>query len=223
MLADRIPVAREGVPFIGFPALAAVVFSLLGWEVMAVIALVITAFVLYFFRDPHRVVPGEEGAVVSPADGRVIEIAEDRGAALQEGDVVRISIFMNVFNCHVNRSPVAGVVKRIAYHPGRFHSADKAKALMYNEHNRLLVQHPAGAEVTVVQVAGLIARRIVCWAEEGDRLERGQRFGMIRFGSRLDVYLPASCSVEVKQGQKVRAGETVIARFGREHRAGKGE
>ncbi len=204
--------AREGVPFIGFAALASVIFSLLGWDAMAVIALVITAFVLYFFRDPHRVVPQDEGVVVSPADGKVIEISQGSETSLQGQDVTRISIFMNIFNCHVNRSPLAGEVKQIVYYPGRFHSADKAKALMYNEHNRLLIEHDSGLQVTVVQVAGLIARRIVCWAEPGDRLRRGERFGMIRFGSRLDVYLPNKCAVEVRKGQRVRAGESILAR-----------
>ncbi len=220
MQRDTIPVAREGVPFFGFPALAAVVFALLGWKIAAVIALVITAFVLYFFRDPARVVPQGEGLVVAPADGRVIEVTEDATGALQEGPTLRISIFMNVFNCHVNRSPVAGEVRRIVYYPGRFHSADKSKALMYNEHNRLLLATEAGRLVTVVQVAGLIARRIVCWAEPGDRLELGQRFGMIRFGSRLDLYLPADAQVEVEPRQRVRAGETVVARLGAAPAAG---
>ncbi len=213
MQPDKLPVAREGVPFVGFPALCTVVFALLGWKIAAVIALVITAFVLYFFRDPCRVVPQGQGLVVSPADGRVIEVVEDGTGALQDGPTRRISIFMNVFNCHVNRSPVSGTVERIVYYPGRFFSADKAKALMYNEHNRMLLETDDGRRVTVVQVAGLIARRIVCWAEPGDRLSRGQRFGMIRFGSRLDLYLPMDAEVIVGPGHRVRAGETVVARL----------
>ncbi len=211
MRPKRIPVAKEGMPFIGFCALASVVFGLLQWQIPAVIALAITAFVLYFFRDPQRIVPTGQGLVISPADGRVIEVVDGDEGSLQGSGVRRISIFMNVFNVHVNRSPVSGKVLKIAYRGGSFWPADKRRALVQNEQNSILIETQDGWKITVVQVAGLIARRIVCWAEEGDVLTRGQRFGMIRFGSRLDVYVPNDFSIRVKKGEKVWAGQSILA------------
>ncbi len=207
----RIPVAKEGVPFIGSAAFVTLVFSLLGWEIPAVVTLVITAFILYFFRDPERVVPHGPGLVVSPADGRVIEVADSAEGSLQGANVKRISIFMNIFNVHVNRAPISGVVKDRVYQQGTFFSADKKKALLQNEQSALLICGDNDLKVTVVQVAGLIARRIVCWAEVGDNLKRGERFGLIRFGSRLDVYIPAHLTVVVKKGDRVWAGQSVLA------------
>ncbi len=211
MRPERVPVAKEGWPFIFFAAGSSVIFALLQWEIPAVAALAVTAFVLYFFRDPERVVPDGKGLLVSPADGKIIEIVQAREGALSSQAATRVSIFMNVFNVHVNRFPVTGIVKRIEYQPGSFLPADKKNALIRNEQNRLLVEDELGYEITVVQVAGLVARRIVCWAETGDKLKRGQRFGLIRFGSRLDIYLPPQYSVCVKQGSRVWAGQTVVA------------
>ncbi len=205
--------AKEGLPFIFFAAGASVIFALLEWEIAAVAALAVTAFVLYFFRDPERVVPDGQGLLVSPADGKVIEIEQASEGAISRQAVTRVSIFMNVFNVHVNRFPVTGTVKRIEYQPGSFLPADQKKALIRNEQNKLLIADEAGNEITVVQVAGLIARRIVCWAETGDELKKGQRFGLIRFGSRLDIYLPPQYSVCVRQGRKVWAGQTIIAQL----------
>ncbi len=211
MRPERVPVTLEGVPFIAFGALLALVFAELGWSVWAVIALLVTAFVLYFFRDPERIVPVDPCLVVSPADGKVIEIVEGNEHALQEGPVWRISIFMDLFNCHVNRAPITGKVLKISYRPGRFFSADKKKALIQNEQSAMLMESESGQKLTVVQVAGLVARRIVCRADVGDKLTRGERYGMIRFGSRLDVYISKRAEIKVKQGQKVRAGESVLA------------
>jgi len=191
--------------------LASVVFGPLQWQIPAVVALAITAFVLYFFRDPPRIVPTGQGLVISPADGRVIEVTDGDEGSLQGSGVRRISIFMNVFNVHVNRSPVSGKVLKIAYRGGSFWPADKRRALVQNEQNSILIEAEDGWKITVVQVAGLIARRIVCWAEEGDVLTRGQRFGMIRFGSRLDVYVPNDFSIRVKKGDKVWAGQSILA------------
>ncbi|HID96628.1 MAG TPA: phosphatidylserine decarboxylase family protein [Thermodesulfobacteriaceae bacterium] len=212
MLPQRIPVAREGVPFILISALAAVIFALLNWEISAVTALAVTAFVLYFFRDPERIVPCEPGLVLSPADGRIIEIADSSDASLQGDSVRRISIFMNVFNVHVNRAPISGTVEQISYSSGSFFPADKKKAMLKNEQNALLLKGGDGFQVTVIQIAGLVARRIVCWAETGDNIRQGRRFGMIRFGSRLDVYIPDDAEILVHKGQKVQAGQSVLAR-----------
>ncbi len=212
MLSERVPIAWEGVPFWGFSAFTALVFALLGWEVPAVTALAVTAFVLYFFRDPERVVPGGPGLVVSPADGRVVEIVDACEGSLQGERVKRISIFMNVFNVHVNRSPVSGRVSKVEYHPGGFRPADRPKAVVSNERCALLVDADEGFQVTAVQVAGLVARRIVCRATEGDHLARGERFGLIRFGSRVDLYIPLEFDVCVERKERVRAGETVLAR-----------
>jgi phosphatidylserine decarboxylase len=211
MLPQHIPVAKEGLPFVGVAAFSAVVFALLEWSVPAVVALLITAFVVYFFRDPERIIPPGQGLVVSPADGRVIEVVDSSEGSLQGTDVRRVSIFMNVFDVHVNRVPISGTVAQICYRPGSFWPADRSKALLKNEQNALLLKGEDGVELTVVQVAGLIARRIVCWAEVGDTVKKGERFGLIRFGSRLDVYLPREVSIMVKRGERVCAGQTVIA------------
>ena len=213
MRPEQIPVAREGVPFIGAAALASVVFALLEWPVPAVAALAVTAFVLYFFRDPERVVPAEDNLIIAPADGRVVDIQVVDNPPLLGGSARRISIFMNVFNVHVNRSPVSGAVREISYMPGSFLPADREKAMMQNEQNALLIEDRHGRAITVVQVAGLIARRIVCRAETGDWLRRGERFGMIRFGSRLDCYVPTECRVLVSHGDKTVAGQTVLAEW----------
>ncbi len=203
--------AREGVPFIGAAALASVVFALLEWPVPAVAALAVTAFVLYFFRDPERVVPAEDNLIIAPADGKVVDIQVVDDPPLLSGSARRISIFMNVFNVHVNRSPISGAVRKISYKPGSFLPADREKAMIQNEQNALLIEDRHGRAITVVQVAGLIARRIVCRAETGDWLRRGERFGMIRFGSRLDCYVPPECRVLVSHGDKTVAGQTVLA------------
>ena len=213
MRPQQIPVAMEGVPFIGLAVLASMIFAILQWAIPAVAAFAVSAFVLYFFRDPDRIVPHEPDLVVSPADGRVIEVVEVESAPLLKGRARRISIFMNVFNVHVNRSPMSGTVQDIKYSPGTFIPADRERAMIQNEQNAVLLEDDQGRRITVVQVAGLIARRIVCRTETGDWLRRGERFGMIRFGSRLDCYLPLACDVLVKAGQRTTAGETVLARW----------
>ena len=212
MHPHRIPVAKEGVPFIGTVALVALIFALLDWSIPALLILTIAIFVLYFFRDPERVIPSGPGLVVSPADGWVIEVVEGSETSLQGKDVMRISIFMNIFNVHVNRAPIAGYVRKIVYQPGTFWPANRKRALFDNERNALLIQADDGMELTVVQVAGILARRIVCWAEVGDKLKRGERFGLIRFGSRLDVYVSRDVSILVKKGNRVWAGQTVLGK-----------
>jgi phosphatidylserine decarboxylase len=170
----------------------------------------VTACICGFFRDPDRVVPNAAGGVVSPADGKVIICEKVAESGFYQGDALKISIFMSVFNVHVNRMIHDGRIADAAYHPGRFFSANLDKASRENEHNALFVDTPAGQRLVIVQVAGLIARRIICGAQIGDELGRGQRFGMICFGSRLDVYLPPDTRPDVHTGQKVRAGTTLL-------------
>jgi phosphatidylserine decarboxylase len=210
MLVPKVPVASEGYPFIGFAAFLTVVLAILDYSGLAVLGIAATAFTLYFFRDPERFLPEKADAMVSPADGKIILIEEVADQSFTGGQALKISIFMNVFNVHVNRAPCEGTVDRVIYAPGQFYSADSAQGALHNEYCATLLTTPSGRQLAVVQVAGLIARRIVCWLEPQDRLQRGQRIGMIRFGSRVDLYLPRETSVQVTLGQKVTAGETII-------------
>jgi phosphatidylserine decarboxylase len=202
-------IAREGWPFLTIAVVAALVAtSLLGgwsWPFW-----VIALFVLQFFRDPPRTVPLQPNAVLSPADGRivVVEKAQDPYAGRE---ALKISVFMNVFNVHSNRSPVDGAITKVEYFPGKFVNADLDKASTENERNAVVVTADNGAVITFVQVAGLIARRILCYVNPGDKLARGQRYGFIRFGSRVDVYLPLTARPLVTVGQKVSATETILA------------
>ncbi len=210
MLTPQVPVAREGYPFIAFGAFCTLVLALLGLPVATVIAFIVTTFVLCFFRDPERFDPAEPDALVSPADGRVIQVEMVAENPFTEGEAQKISIFMNIFNVHVNRIPCSGKVEKILYKPGKFYSADSTKGGLENEYCAAVVATPHGKTVAFVQIAGLIARRIVCWLEPGDEVTRGRRFGLIRFGSRVDLYLPGEFAGIVKEGDKVRAGETIL-------------
>ena len=212
MRADKVPVAREGYPFILFAAWSSLLSALLQCESATLFFFIVTAFITWFFRDPCRIVPDDDHAFVSPADGKVILVDSVVDRRFFDQEVTRISIFMNVFNVHVNRIPYPGVVQRILFKPGRFYSADKEQALLHNEYCCLLLESDSGYCYGVVQVAGLVARRIVCRAEAGDRLQRGQRYGLIRFGSRVDLYLTRDVEVVARIGQKVKAGETILAR-----------
>ena len=205
-------VAREGWPYLGGAVAAAVlVGALAGWGWSAPLWLA-ALFVLQFFRDPPREVPDDPRAVVSPADGRIVAVEKARDPWL-ERDALKISVFMNVFNVHSNRSPVDGTVRRRWYHAGRFLNAALDKASLENERNALALRTADGIDVTCVQIAGLVARRILCYVEAGAALERGQRFGFIRFGSRVDVYLPPEAQAVAALGDKVYAAETVLARL----------
>jgi len=210
MKAAQIPVAKEGYPFILCIAFATLIFTLLEYEFIAVISLVLTAFVLYFFRDPERITPDAEDAVVAPADGKVILVEKIFDDRFLHEHVYKISIFMSVFDVHVNRLPFPGEVEKIQYAAGSFYAANTDQGGLANEHCAVVLSTPKNFRYAVVQIAGLVARRIVCWVEKGDTLGRGKRFGLIRFGSRVDIYLPQQMQVEVRSGQRVRAGETVI-------------
>lgn len=207
------PIARAGYPFIWAAALTTGTLALLGIVPLALLGLVATLFICAFFRDPDRAIPNGEGVLVSPADGKVVAIDTLKDSVHYEGACRRIGIFMNIFNVHVNRTPQEGAVTAVAYQPGRFMSADKAKASTDNEHNALTVKTESGREICFVQIAGLVARRIICHVQPGDRLSRGQRIGLICFGSRVDVYLPMDTEIQVKVGDKVRAGTSTIGAF----------
>ena len=207
------PIHPEGYPFIGGFAVVTLVLLWL-WPPIGWIGAIATAWCAYFFRDPQRVTPVREGIVVAPADGRVCQVAKvlpPRELELGERPLPRVSIFMSVFDCHINRSPIAGRIERIVYRAGKFVSADLDKASEDNERNAFVIVTGTGQRVAAVQIAGLIARRIVCFAREGDGLGAGQRIGMIRFGSRVDVYLPEGTRILSGEGQIAIAGETVIA------------
>jgi phosphatidylserine decarboxylase len=191
--------------------MATLTFALLDCWFMATVLLLVLFLVLNFFRDPERVVPQEPGVAVSPADGKVIKVETMRDPLTGE-DRTAICVFMNVFNVHVNRMPVAGRIARIAYFGGKFVNASFDKASTDNERNSLLIEDGDGKTWTMVQIAGLIARRIICWGEEGDTLGRGQRFGLIKFGSRVDLYIPTDYESIVRSGEKVFAGQTILAR-----------
>ena len=195
---------------IGF-GLATIIFFLLGWGWLWKLTLILGVFCGSFFRDPERFAPLKEGSVVSPADGRVLSVTEVDGpelAGIKES--VKVSIFMSVFNVHVNRSPAAGRVVDIHYKAGKFFSANLDKAAEENERNLVVIEDDQQRRIAFIQIAGLIARRIVCFVEPDDRLEKGERFGLIRFGSRVDLYLPTDTEIDVSVGQHVKAGETII-------------
>jgi phosphatidylserine decarboxylase len=204
-------IAKEGWPFLA----GAIVISLVitaGWGWWSIPFWLATLFMLQFFRDPPRLAPADADAVISPADGRVVAVERARDPYLDR-EALKISVFMNVFNVHSNRSPVDGEVKKGWYFGGKFLNAALDKASLENERNALWIHTDGGADVTCVQVAGLIARRILCYVQAKDRLKRGQRFGFIRFGSRVDVYLPPSAAPNTAVGDKVFAGQTVLARL----------
>jgi phosphatidylserine decarboxylase len=210
--SQLVPINREGFPFVGGFALASLILFWI-WSPLGWIGTVLTLWCVYFFRDPGRVTPVREGLVVAPADGRVSKIIHampPKELDFGERPLPRVSIFMSVFDCHVNRSPVAGRIERIAYKAGTFINADLDKASEDNERNSFLIA-TSGARIAVTQIAGLIARRIVLFKREGASVAAGERIGMIRFGSRVDVYLPEGTRPLVAEGQTATAGETVIA------------
>ena len=206
-------IAREGWPFVAGAFAAALAITIFAGWAWSLFFWFIAFFVLQFFRDPARSIPGAARAVLSPADGRVVVVERAQDPYLKR-DAIKLSVFMNVFNVHSNRSPVDGEVSEVWYHPGSFLNAAMPKASLENERNALWIKTADGTDVTCVQVAGLIARRILCYVKAGDKLARGQRYGFIRFGSRVDVYLPLSAVPKVAVGDKVYASATVIAELG---------
>ncbi len=207
------PVATEGYPFIGLFAFVTLVFALLGWGFLTLIFLGLTLFTIYFFRNPERTVPEDPRAVIAPADGKVVfvgEVTEDR---YFKDRAVKVSIFMSVFDVHVNRAPCSGKVVEMFYNKGEFLNAALDKASLQNEQGGILLETEEGNRLLFVQIAGLVARRIITYPVVGDVLQRGMRYGLIRFGSRVDVYFPVGSEIKVGLGERTRAGETVLGYF----------
>jgi len=208
-----IPIHRDGHKFLGISLLVTIIGFLL-WSALGWVLLIVTVWIAYFFRDPDRVTPLRDGLVIAPADGKIVgleKVPPPAELGLEGGDRTRISIFLSMMDCHVNRAPVAGRIIRSIYVPGAFFSAASDKSSEENERRALVVETPTGAQIAVLQIAGMISRRIVTFAGEGDTVGVGQRFGLIRFGSRVDVYLPVGQSALVSVGQRMVAGETVLA------------
>jgi len=212
-VADRavgIPFAKEGFPYIGAAAGVTLLAGWFGWVILTVVAAILTLFVSWFFRNPARVVPQGPRLVVASGDGKVIAIEEEFEPRFIKDRSIRLTIFLNVFDVHINRIPCEGFVEDVQYQPGLFLVASRPEATLRNEQNALMIRTAQGAKVLCVQVAGLIARRIVCWISPGDRAVRGERFGLIRFGSRMDTFLPVGTTVKVAVGDRVKGGETIL-------------
>jgi phosphatidylserine decarboxylase len=201
----------DGIPFVLAGVTLTVVFWYLGLLYLAIVTAMLSLFVVFFFRDPDRKTDADQTAVLTPADGRILEIKRFEGSDNPLGEpFVKVSIFMSIFNVHVNRIPIGGTIRKITYHPGKFFSANLDKASKENESNRIALETVDARRIVVIQIAGLIARRIACWIKENDHVDAGQRFGLIRFGSRLEVCLPTDSKITVELNQKVKAGETII-------------
>ena len=212
-MADRavgVPFAKEGIPFIGATAGITVIAGWLGWIPIATLAGILTLFVSWFFRNPPRVIPQGARLVVAPGDGKVLAVDEEFEPRYLKDRAVRISIFLNVFDVHINRIPCEGTIEDVQYQPGLFLVASKPGATLKNEQNAVMIKTVEQVKVLCVQVAGLIARRIVCWVNPKERAVRGERFGLIRFGSRIDTFLPIGSSIKVAIGDRVKGGETIL-------------
>ena len=212
-MADRavgIPFAKEGFPFIGVAAGITLIAGWLGWVPVAVAAAVLTLFVSWFFRNPPREIPQGPGLIVSPGDGKVLAVEEEFEPRYLKDRAVRISIFLNVFDVHINRIPCEGIIEDVQYQPGLFLVASKPHATVKNEQNAVMIKTVEGAKVLCVQVAGLIARRIVWWVHPKDPAVRGERYGLIRFGSRMDTYVPVGTVIKIAVGDRVKGGETIL-------------
>ena len=209
----HIPFAREGVPYVAAAAFVTLITAILGEGILTWLFLLVTLLIGHFFRDPERVVPTGDSDIVAPADGKVIAIERVQEDRFIHGPCLKIGIFLSVFDVHVNRIPFSGVIHGTHYKKGKYLAANLAKASVENEQSWLWIRTDSETDIVVVQVAGLIARRIVCWPTLGDRVVRGERYGMIRFGSRTDLYVPEDSDLLVSKGDRVAGGETVLCRL----------
>jgi phosphatidylserine decarboxylase len=210
MTQNRWPIAREGVPFILLTALLTVFFIGMGWKLLTFLGIFITLFIGFFFRNPKRKIPSLANIILSPADGRIIHVGEHKEDRFLKEKVLKVSIFMSLFDVHVNRAPASGKILQRNYLPGRFLVANVEKSSLLNEQNAFILETEDQLKILLIQIAGFVARRIVCYAKAGDTLRRGEIFGLIRFGSRVDLYLPASVTPIVRVGQHVKGGESII-------------
>ncbi|TLY38460.1 MAG: phosphatidylserine decarboxylase family protein [Nitrospirae bacterium] len=207
------PVAREGVPILAATTAAGVATIALGWWAMTAVVGLVTLFTAWFFRNPARHIPEGDNLIVSPGDGRVLTVVQEQEPRYLKERAVRVSIFLNPLNVHINRTPCAGKVSAIGHFPGKFMVASRAGATLENEQTAVLIETEDGHRVLCVQVAGYVARRIICWLTEGERVARGERYGLIQFGSRMDLYLPVTTHLKVRPGDHVCGGESVIGVF----------
>jgi phosphatidylserine decarboxylase len=210
MTEQRWPIAKEALPFLIPAAFLTLVFGLWGWKILALFGILLTLFIAYFFRNPKRNIPALQNAILSPADGKVIYVGECQEKRYLQEKALKISIFMSIFDVHINRSPISGKVLKTVYNPGEFFVAHLEKSSLLNEQNAIIVLTEDRFKILVVQIAGLVARRIVCYPKIGDFLKRGEIFGLIRFGSRVDLYLPLGVKINVQVGRKVKGGESII-------------
>ncbi len=212
-MTKNFPIAIEGLPFIILLMLATLVSVWVAWPYIFALLVLLTLFAIYFFRNPRREIPPSDSVVVSPADGRVLQVDKLGEEQFLKKETTRISIFMSLFDVHINRAPISGILAEKRYNPGKFHLANTDKSSIENEQNAMVIRGKDGLKVLFVQIAGWIARRIVCYPDKGDFLEKGQILGMIRFGSRLDVYLPEGIETAVKPGERVRGGESILGKI----------
>jgi phosphatidylserine decarboxylase len=210
MKQKRWPIVKEGFPFLIPIALVTILWGALGWTILTILGVLCTLFVAFFFRNPLRKIPDLQNVILSPADGRIVHVGECFEDRFLKEKTIKVSIFMSVFNVHVNRVPVSGKVLERSYHPGRFHMANVEKASLLNEQNALILETEDRLKILFIQIAGFVARRIVCYAKTGDTLKKGEIFGLIRFGSRVDLYLPPELKPIVRVGQRVKGGESII-------------
>lgn len=211
MSVEKQPaIAKEGYIFIGIGFIVTLISFFFFGRAWAMFSALLTLFCIWFFRDPKRTVPKDEGLLVSPADGKVVDVTRVEEGRFLKTPAIKVSIFLNVFNVHVNRVPTAGKVIDVFYNPGRFFAANVPKASLENEQNALIMETSGGKKIVCIQIAGLIARRIVCWVKKGGNLVRGERFGLIRFGSRVDLFLPPETDIKISKGEKVIGGETIL-------------
>lgn len=210
MKESQWPIAKEGLPFLIPAAILTILFAGLGWKVLTVPGILLTLFIAFFFRNPKRKIPSLQNIILSPADGRIIHIGECEEDRFLKQKALKVSIFMSPFDVHINRAPASGKVLETSYHPGRFLVASRDKASLLNEQNAFILETEDRFKILLVQIAGFVARRIVCYAKAGTLLKSGEIFGMIRFGSRVDLYLPTDVKPIVRLGQRVRGGESII-------------
>jgi len=210
MAQKHWPIAKEGLPFLISFALFTIFFGGMGWRVLMVLGILVTLFIAFFFRNPKRKIPSLQNIILSPADGRIVHVGECEEDRFLRGKALKVSIFMSLFDVHVNRAPATGKVIDRSYHPGRFHVASVEKASLLNEQNAFVLETEDRLRILLIQIAGFVARRIVCYAKAGDTLRKGEIFGLIRFGSRVDLYLPTEVKPIVRVGQHVKGGESII-------------
>ena len=210
MAKNQWPVAKEGLPFLVPSALLTIFLGGMGWNVLMSLGILLTLFIAFFFRNPKRKIPSLQNIILSPADGRIVHVGECEEDRFLREKALKVSIFMSLFNVHINRAPAAGKVLERSYHPGRFLVASVDKASLLNEQNAFVLETEDQFKILLIQIAGFVARRIVCYAKAGDTLRKGEIFGLIRFGSRIDLYLPTEVKPIVRVGQHVKGGESII-------------